>query len=117
MCFLVAQLGALCACGCFGIPVRTMVRDLHLSSIVIVVSMAVVNFGVSLVQVDELYGDFVSLVLLVGCVAIGALYRCAWSGVADASVNRVSSSCGNLSFVLNVTLINPWCDDSRITEG
>ena len=29
-------------------------------------SMAVVNFGASLVQVDELYGDFVSLVFLVG---------------------------------------------------
>ena len=63
MVFLVAMFGLVWACGYFGISVSTMVRDLHLSSIVVVGSMAVVNFGASLVQVDELYGDFVSLVL------------------------------------------------------
>ena len=50
MVFLVAMFGLVWACGYFGISVSTMVRDLHLSSIVIVVSMSSVNFGTSLFQ-------------------------------------------------------------------
>ena len=48
--FLEAVFGASCACVYFGISVSTLVRDLHLSSIVIVVPMAVANVGASLVQ-------------------------------------------------------------------
>ena len=50
MVILVAVFGTVCACCYFGISVSTMVRDLHLSSIVIVVPMAVANVGASLVQ-------------------------------------------------------------------
>ena len=68
MVVLVAQFGAVCACVYFGISVSTMVRDLHLSSIVIVVPMAVANVGASLVQFVVCNGDhFVRVVLLVGC--------------------------------------------------
>ena len=47
---LEAVFGAPCVCCYFGISVSTMVRHLHLSSIVIVVSMSSVNFGTSLFQ-------------------------------------------------------------------
>ena len=50
MVILVAVFGIVCACCYFGISVSTMVRYLHLSSVVIVVSMAVANVGASLIQ-------------------------------------------------------------------
>ena len=53
----VAQFGALCACCYFGIPVSTMVRELHLFSIMIVDSMPSANFGASLVQFDVWWGN------------------------------------------------------------
>ena len=61
MVVLVAVFGASCACCYFGISVTTMVRDLHLSSIVIVVSMPSANVGASLVQFVLWDGDFVNL--------------------------------------------------------
>ena len=57
MVFLEAQFGLVCACGRFGIPVSIMVRNLHLSSIVIVDSMPSANFGASLVQFDVWWGN------------------------------------------------------------
>ena len=57
MVVLVAQFGALCACCYFGIPVSIMVRDLHLSSIVNVVSMSVANLSCTLVQFDVWWGN------------------------------------------------------------
>ena len=55
-----------------------MVRDLHLSSIVIVVPMAVANVGASLVQFVVCGREFVRLVLLLGCGLFGARWWCAY---------------------------------------
>ena len=69
MVFLVAMFGLVWACGYFGISVSTMVRDLHLSSIVVVGSMAVVNFGTSLVQFIVWWGN------LCAVSNVGAMFR------------------------------------------
>ena len=98
-----AQFGAVCACVYFGISVSTMVRDLHLSSIVIVVPMAVAKVGASLVQFVVWDGDFVSLVLLLGCVPC-------WCAVSvQCVVSSVSVSLPGIPHcILNETLFNPW---------